>query len=320
MNHYRIGIRYIDLSLFHQGYPYIWGDGSTRYLEDLRHIKAGDIIVAGGIERVSFIGEVLAPPAYLFATDEAIFADHDLQKADDTIIAAFEPLESSHHDVICIKAKWFDIDCSGLRMPTQAYGAINRLNPAGAAYIDNVLRSPYGKSKASDINPILNFTAIDFETACGYRNSVCQVGLVKVVNGVIIDEYCGLIQPPNNFIRQDFTGIHGIEPAQTAHAPSFADSYPRWRHFIEAQTLVAHNMQFDLGCLQACLQSFYGLEMEFNTYCTMLTWRGAFENAQLATCCRQLGIDLSHHHNALADARACAELFIAAVTSGRSLR
>jgi len=33
-----------------------------------------------------------------------------------------------------------------------------------------------------------NFTAIDFETAQGYRWSICQVGLVRVEQGVITNE------------------------------------------------------------------------------------------------------------------------------------
>jgi DNA polymerase-3 subunit epsilon len=77
-------------------------------------------------------------------------------------------------------------------------------------------------------NPVLNFTAIDFETGSGYKNSVCQVGLVKVVQGVIMETYSGLIQPPNNFIREDFTEIHQISPEDTEGAPRFAESYPLW--------------------------------------------------------------------------------------------
>jgi DNA polymerase III epsilon subunit-like protein len=51
----------------------------------------------------------------------------------------------------------------------------------------------------------------------------------------------------------------------------------------------------------------------------MKIWRGAFENAQLSTCCKENGIELLHHHNALADAEACAKLFILAVNTGRDL-
>ncbi|MDR1143156.1 MAG: exonuclease [Spirochaetaceae bacterium] len=166
----------------------------------------------------------------------------------------------------------------------------------------------------------LDFTAMDFETGSGYRNSVCQVGLVKVVNGAIVETYSSLIKPPNNFIRNDFTAIHGISPEDTKYAPVFAESYPRWKHLVENQPLVAHNMKFDYNCLGACLRDFCDLHMTFKTYCTMKIWRGAFENARLSTCCKESGIELTHHHNALADAEACARLFILAVNSGRDLR
>ncbi|MDR0454610.1 MAG: 3'-5' exonuclease [Deferribacteraceae bacterium] len=167
----------------------------------------------------------------------------------------------------------------------------------------------------------LDFTAIDFETATKAHNSVCQVGLVRVENGLIVNEYNGLIRPPNNYIWRWFSEtIHGIYPKDTVNAPSFAESYLKWKHFVEGQTLVAHFAAFDMRCLRTCLKEFCGLDMEFKTYCTVKTWRGAFENAKLDTCCKHLGIELKKHHNALYDARACAEIFLAAIRSGRRLK
>ena len=66
-----------------------------------------------------------------------------------------------------------------------------------------------------------NFTAIDFETASGYRNSICQVGLVRVENGIITKEVNLLVQPPNNFYWNRFTDIHGIAAKDTINAPTF---------------------------------------------------------------------------------------------------
>lgn len=43
----------------------------------------------------------------------------------------------------------------------------------------------------------MNFTAIDFETAQGYRWSICQVGFVRVENGIVIQEVDFLVQPPD---------------------------------------------------------------------------------------------------------------------------
>jgi DNA polymerase-3 subunit epsilon len=66
-----------------------------------------------------------------------------------------------------------------------------------------------------------NFTAIDFETATGYRNSICQIGLVQVKNGIIINEINILVQPPDNYYWNRFTDIHGITAIDTKTAPTF---------------------------------------------------------------------------------------------------
>jgi len=42
------------------------------------------------------------------------------------------------------------------------------------------------------------FTAIDFETAKGNRNSACSVGIITVENHKISHEYHTLIKPPDN--------------------------------------------------------------------------------------------------------------------------
>lgn len=38
-----------------------------------------------------------------------------------------------------------------------------------------------------------NFTALDFETISGYRSSICQVGMVRVENGIITKEVNQLV-------------------------------------------------------------------------------------------------------------------------------
>jgi DNA polymerase-3 subunit epsilon len=331
-NFWRIGVKYVDLRLFEAGYPYVWGDGVTEwgYLEYLKAIQTGDIIVAGCIEKVSFIGEVNAKPVFLFPGEDnadALFDGYGIQAASGTtdkkLIDTFLPHENDINDAVCIPVKWFEVDCAALRMPTQERSGIKPLNPAGIAYISNVLSG----TKLESIDPIpvsnnlLDFTAIDFETGSGYRNSVCSVGLVKVVNGVIVESYTSLIKPPNNFIRDEFIDIHGITPEDTKYAPAFAESYPNWKRLVENQTLVAHNMQrFDYQCLTTCLKEFCGINKTFKTYCTMKTWQGEFENTRLETCCEKNGIELINHHNSLADAEACARLFILAVNTGRELR
>ena len=65
-----------------------------------------------------------------------------------------------------------------------------------------------------------NFTAIDFETASGYRNSICQVGMVRVENGIITKEVNQLVQPPNNYYWSFFTDIYRIASKDITKAPT----------------------------------------------------------------------------------------------------
>lgn len=149
-----------------------------------------------------------------------------------------------------------------------------------------------------------SFTAIDFETAQGPRWSICQVGLVRMVDGEVADSLSILIQPPDNYYLWSFTGIHGISSRDTVSAPTFDQVWPRIRPFIEGELLVAHNASFDMSCLRKALD-YYGLaHPEFTPACTYKIYRKG-----LARLCAEEAIPLNHH-DALSDARACAELYL----------
>ena len=89
-----------------------------------------------------------------------------------------------------------------------------------------------------------NFTAIDFETAHGKRWSICQVGLVRIENGNIVDQLSILVQPPTNFYWDRFIDIHGITPEQTANAPTFDNVWQQLKPFIKNQNVIAHKRQY----------------------------------------------------------------------------
>jgi len=162
-------------------------------------------------------------------------------------------------------------------------------------------------------NMTTTFTAIDFETATGYRNSVCQVGLVRVEKGILVERYQSLIRPPGNTYWKKFTDeIHGIGPDDTEGSLSFAESWAFWKHLIVKQTIVAHNLPFDRSCLVTSLEC-GGLEVpEFQGFCTYRIW-----GMGLDECCTRLGVSLLNHHDAFADAQACADLFLLAIAQGR---
>ena len=150
-----------------------------------------------------------------------------------------------------------------------------------------------------------SFVALDFETAQGNSWSICQVGLVRVENGIITNEINCLIQPPNNYYWQRFIDIHGITPNMTKDALTFDKVWHKIEPFIKGQAVVAHNgLSFDFPVLKKTLE-YYGIQTpEYDKHCTYRIFR-----QNLASLCNQYKISLNHH-DALSDAKACAELFL----------
>ena len=158
------------------------------------------------------------------------------------------------------------------------------------------------------------FTAIDFETAKGH-DSPCAVGIVTIKNGQITDEYYTLIKPPNNEYTTYTIQVHGITPHDTENSPVFAEVYPEIKKRLQNQIVVAHNVAFDRSVLQKTMIAnsldYCELNISNNWRCTMKLCKAnkKYPSGKLNECCAIEGIKLNHHE-ALSDAKACAELFL----------
>lgn len=158
---------------------------------------------------------------------------------------------------------------------------------------------------------MLNFAAIDFETANYNRSSICSVGIVIVDNGKITDKIYYLICPRPNFYCSWATDIHGLSYYDTINEPEFPEIWEKIKPKLENLPLIAHNSTFDAGCLKA-VHDLYAIPYpDYEFYCTYRTAKKRFpdlENHQLHTVAAHIGFDLENHHHALADAEACAEI------------
>jgi DNA polymerase-3 subunit epsilon len=152
---------------------------------------------------------------------------------------------------------------------------------------------------------IYEFTAIDFETATGYRTSICQVGAVRYKNGLIVEELNLLVQPPENYYWEKFIDIHGITPEQTESAANFGAIWYQLEPFIQNQNLVAHNgFGFDFQCLAKTLEYYSLAQPKYTGHCAYKIF-----GDNLASLSKRHKINLNHH-DALSDAKACGELFL----------
>lgn len=159
---------------------------------------------------------------------------------------------------------------------------------------------------------IRNFAAIDFETANSSPSSVCSVGVVVVRGGKLSERYYSLIHPEPDYYSRFCTNVHGLKWEDTAQARVFPEVWKDIEPLINGLPLVAHNSMFDERCLKAAFRV-YGMDYpDYRFYCTYRAARRVFgsqlPNHQLHTVAAHCGYDLKQHHNALADAEACAHI------------
>ncbi len=160
----------------------------------------------------------------------------------------------------------------------------------------------------------LNFTALDFETATPEHNSICQIGIVIVQQGIISKKYSFLVKPPHNQFFYHNIKVHKIEPFMTENAPSFKEVWFEVSKYFINQHIVCHNASFDLIKLEETL-NFYNIQIPAYSHSCTLELFGA----NLKDCCICNNIDFSNHHDALADAEACAKLYLKYLESEGSI-
>lgn len=158
------------------------------------------------------------------------------------------------------------------------------------------------------MSKLKSFTALDFETFTPERSSACAIGLVKVVDGIIVQRFYSLINPIPDSREMDNSAVTGITREMVSVAPTFIQLWPIIKSFIGEDDIVCHNAEFDSSVLSKQLV-FYSCDPDpdrFNFICTY-----QLTGLSLADACVKHNIDMGCHHNALDDAVACARIFLA---------
>ena len=160
----------------------------------------------------------------------------------------------------------------------------------------------------------IDFVALDFETANRSPASACAVGLVRVRDGRVAARDEWLIRPPRG--HDEFAPfnvqLHGISAERVSSAPDWRDTLERLVAFAGDDVLVAHNAPFDLGVLVAATRA-SGLPVPALRYfCTLRLARRSYAlpSYSLPSAARAAGHELRRHHDALADAEACAAIVV----------
>lgn len=160
----------------------------------------------------------------------------------------------------------------------------------------------------------LNFTAVDFETANGFRGSPCAIGLVRVRDGNVDELYFRRMRPPQGYDRFDPRNveIHGITPERVAAEPRFAEVFAEIAEFIGEDMLIAHNAVFDLEVFESSLEVSGMDSPGLRALCSVRLARAVYQldSHALPKAAQEAGFHLKHHHHALWDARAAAAIVV----------
>jgi len=149
------------------------------------------------------------------------------------------------------------------------------------------------------------FVVVDVETTGLYdTDRVVEVAAVTLSReGSIVDEWDTLVNPERDI---GATAIHGVTASMVSTAPRFGEVASALAGRLHGAVLVAHNLVFDSRMLGNEYRRLGATMDPGRGVCTL-----SLSGRRLPDACARYGIRLDHHHRALTDARAAAQLLLA---------
>ncbi|MBQ4283610.1 MAG: 3'-5' exoribonuclease [Lachnospira sp.] len=159
---------------------------------------------------------------------------------------------------------------------------------------------------------IKDYVALDVETT-GLNPSedrIIEIGMVKVIDGVIADEYTTLINP-QAFISERITSLTGITQAMVSDKPVMSEVIGDIMTFIGELPILGHNVVFDYGFIKkAAINNGYQFEKKgIDTLKLARRLLPEVPHKTLAFLCEHFGIDAGNSHRALDDTYSAIRLF-----------
>ena len=161
----------------------------------------------------------------------------------------------------------------------------------------------------------LDFIALDFETANQARGSVIQLGIARILDGKITKTASTFITPPPGLERFDWncTRVHGIKPKDVVGAPDWPSILARITKFAGNLPLLGHNVSVERSCIVQASAAHGITPPAFDYFCTLKVARQHYNTEpshSLGKLSASIGLPAFAHHEALADAVACANLVL----------
>lgn len=160
----------------------------------------------------------------------------------------------------------------------------------------------------------MEFVAVDIETT-GFSqkyDSIISIGAVHVKDYEVVGEFSELIHT-TKVLKQEIIKLTGITNVMLKDAPTYPIVLTEFLEFLGDKPFVAHNATFDYRFLNTKCENKLGHTIRNKQICTMREAKKKYPdlaNHRLDTLCKHLGIPNAKHHDALNDARVCADILL----------
>lgn len=162
---------------------------------------------------------------------------------------------------------------------------------------------------------MMDFVAIDVETANADFSSICQIGIVRYADGILSEEW-GTYVNPEDFFDPFNIGIHGIDESAVQDAPKLYEIADKIYDYLDKTVVISHT-HFDRVAVN---QAFGKYELRppepiwlDSARVARRTWKEfAWSGWALSNVCEEIGYAF-RCHDALEDAKAAAVVFLTAM-------
>jgi DNA polymerase-3 subunit epsilon len=168
------------------------------------------------------------------------------------------------------------------------------------------------------------FCVLDLETTGGRRGEdmITEIGAVKIAGGQVLGSYQTLINPGRP-ISTGISYLTGITTAMVENAPRIETVLPSFLEFLGNSVIVGHNVQFDLGFLNAALERVNYPKPNNKVVDTLALARRLVRdevpNCKLSTLSRCMNLPKRTAHRALEDALTTSDLLHVLLEKAASL-
>jgi DNA polymerase-3 subunit epsilon len=168
---------------------------------------------------------------------------------------------------------------------------------------------------------VLDTETTGLEASLGHR--IIEIGCVELLNRRVTGHTFHRYLNPERDIDIGAEAVHGLQRADLARQPRFAEVVDELLEFIGSSELIIHNAEFDISFLDAELRR-AGRTLAMGEFCRVLdtlTLAREMHPGQrnnLDALCRRYNVDNSRRelHGALLDARILADVYLA-MTGGQ---